>query len=383
MNSYYNDEALTFSRRKLLLKPSALSSDISKAVVLYQPFQGKPIIGRNLVKKEPILECKPQAKCLNTPSGVTQPVPFNPPCPTVNSSGHKKFSFGNNFLLVTILIAIVIFSFNSSKVSDNCEHNSMSVNLKLLEHELTTHLYGQTAAVKTILNMLAEFQVIVDQVTVFVLLGGSGTGKTWTTHLIGNALVSEDVNRVNLHLGSWSTAQDVEEAFRAVECCRWNFLFIEDSDYASIQQIETLLDAVGTLNQNSSCSRRKVVVFLTSNYGQREFAELLLRERDQSGTRWTLSHELLHEVASKLTSSLIDGFVKRKLPFTPVPYLPIEKMQLERCIHHALLLKKKSASPDIVNKIIEHFQFVPPPQNYFVSSGCKTVSSYVNLYSLH
>lgn len=375
----YNGETMTSSRRKLALKTQP--GDLSKALILYQPFPGKLSFGRNLaLSTDPVKECKPDIQQLETQCETKTKKQYKQTC---DKSDPKKLSPGNRFSLGFVVVAVVIFSLISSIIRDDdiCESsNSMTIDLKLLSSELKTNLFGQELAVTTIANVLEEFQVTVEQLTVLVLLGGSGTGKTWTNHLIGNSL-PEHANQATLHLGPWSSSQEIERAFKSLECCRWNFFFIEDSDYADNQQIETVLDWAVYVNQNISCSHRKIVVILTSNYGQKEFAELLLQERENSGTRWTMNLVNLQEAASKLTSPLINAFAQRRLHFTPVPYLPLEKMQLEQCIRQDLMFKKKSASVDVINKITQHFQFVPPQKKYFVTSGCKTVSTFVNLYS--
>lgn len=378
--TYYG--GTTTARKKLELKTQY--GDLSKALIPYRPL-GKLTFARNLVvTTDPVKDCKPDIQNVKVEAKLKKEKQFNETC---EKPGHcsKKLSlcFGNRFTLGISVVAVVIFSLISPNIRDYdlCESsNSTTLNLKFLINELKTNLYGQALAIKTIADVLEEFQVTVEHLTVLVLLGGSGTGKTWTNYLIGNSL-PEHANRLTLHLGPWSSSQEIDGAFKSLECCRWNFLFIEDSDYADNQQIETVLDQLFGINQNISCNRRKIVVILTSNYGQKEFTELLLQEREKSGTRLTINHLNVRETAIKLTSPLIDAFVQRGLHFTPVPYLPLEKMQLEQCIHHDLMLKKKSGSAVLLSKVMEHFRFFPSRKKYFVSSGCKTVSTFVNLYS--
>ncbi|KAI9560895.1 hypothetical protein GHT06_011849 [Daphnia sinensis] len=366
----------TPSRRKLVLKTNT-PSDLSKALVLYQPFPGGQCIGRNLVLNANT-KYKPASHLLKPKNKIESKEKHTKAC---EKPDPKKSSYGNMFLFGMVLVVTVILSLTRSNENwDLCDTKSMVVDLKLLKHELTTNLYGQLSAAKSILDALEEFQVTVEQMAVLILLGGPGTGKTWTTHLIANSM-SEQTNQVSLHLGPWASSQDIQMAFNEIKCCRWNLIFIEDSDYADSQQIGTLLDMVSSVSQNTTCTRRKIVMILTSNYGQKEFAELLFQERERFGTRYSVSHEDIHETIKKLTSPLINGFAQRKVPFIPVPYLPLEKMQLEQCIHNDLELKKKTAPPDVIDKIIQHFRFIPPRKDYFVAAGCKTVPTFVNLYA--
>lgn len=190
------------------------------------------------------------------------------------------------------------------------------------------------------------------------------------------------VEQMNLHLEPWASKEKLVHIFDSIKCCSWNFLFIEGSDYAVDQQIEMLADILNHINSNSSsCHQRKVVVMLTSNYGQKELALQLYEEVQVTGSRTTLSITRFQETLHQITSPLIAALKERKVPFTPVPYLPLGKAEVERCILHDMKLKKKPASQQVLNSIISDIRFVPPRLEYFAASGCKSVSNQVNLHS--
>lgn len=402
MENGCGEEAFPTSSRKLFnFKPrtSIDHSDLSKAVVLYHPYPGKQAIGRNLVSSDHLNNIPRKAN----PNGFNitekrEKLMTKSQIPTLTQQSEHSdfkgtecisikcistsFTLQKHSFLVFLLVAItVILLFSSSIVNDKCEPGSVTIDLKLLQNKLGTLIYGQTIAIKTIFNVLEELEVTVQHLAVFVLLGGTGTGKTWTTYLIENS-VPQSVKIIRLHLGPWSNPQEIEERFRNIdECCRWNFLFIEDSDYASKLQIEKLLDLVSVVRENTSCSHGKVIVMLTSNYGQKEFVEFLSKDREKMKTMSSTATQLrVQETISKVTSPLLDALTWRNIPFTAVPYLPLEKTQLEKCIHFDLSTKNKSSSSELVSKVIQHFRFIPPQKEYFVESGCKTVSSHVNLY---
>lgn len=185
---------------------------------------------------------------------------------------------------------------------------------------------------------------------------------------------------MNLHLESWTSVEKMEQIFYGIQCCSWNFIFIEDSDDASNHQIEMLAYMLSHIRKNSSCHYHKVVVMLTSTYGSRELARLLYDEIENTGSRTTLTNTRLQETANQVTSPLINSLLLAKVPFTPVPYLPLGKREVEHCILHDFAAKKQQASQEVIDNILSHLRFEPSRLEYFSVSGCKRVSTQVNVY---
>lgn len=375
----HEESSFSVSRRKLTLKGSLLpQSDLSKAVILYQPHSKKPNFGRNLAgerfKQQPTPHYGKQSK-QEVPADSTN-------IQESNDSDVPTKVLSYSLMTALFLATVIIVSYPTQTQDEECENMFPDFNLKLLNSEFNSQLYGQPLAANTILTVLQELQVTVQQVAVLILLGGTGTGKTWTIQLLKNTF-SKDANIVHLHLGPWSKNEEVNRAFNDVnKCCQSNFLIVEDSDYASHQQIENVKHLIFNLSRNGSCSNRKIVTVLTSNHGQKELAELLLYERERSGSRWTISKSSVDEILNGLNSPLLDALNSLEIPYNLVPYLPIEKPQIEQCILRYFLAKQKSSpSPDVVQKITQHLRFLPPIKEYFAATGCKTVNALVNLYS--
>ena len=120
---------------------------------------------------------------------------------------------------------------------------------------------------------------------------------------------------------------------------------------------------------------------LTSNYGQKELALQLYEEVQVIGSLSRFSSTRLQETLHKVTSPLIAALKDRKIPFTLVPYLPLGKAEVKRCILHDMAVKKRSASQEVIQNIMRDIRFLPPHLEYFAASGCKSVSNQVNLHS--
>lgn len=356
-----------------MLRAASQTSDLSKALILYQP-PGKSLTAgmRNLVSNQ-IINSPTQPNQISCENKAPKSIPSAIP-PTVLFSNHSKYLFG---VLVTL---VALAALNSLiLLPTKCDSTALSVDLKVLGNALRHQLYGQPVAVEVVLNHLQEFQVNVDQLAVYILYGGIGTGKTWTTHLIRQSL-PDGVNQVTIHLSPWSSLDEIVHQVRHVIyfCCRWNFIFIEDSDYSGPHQIEVLLEMFSEIGQhNDSCLNhpRKVVVMFTSGRGQKELAHLALQHFQQP----EMNEKLTQEASKFLSSPLKDSLARKNISFTPVPYFPLSKKDVCRCIERDLIRKKNVQSVEAVDFVLKNLRFVPEELEYFAASGCKPVSSQVNL----
>lgn len=158
-------------RRKLFLKRRVEKSDLSKALIVYQPFD-KSRYGRNLA-------------FFSTPSNSEVQ---NPPQPKEQKTKLKESSSSspnqlNVIICLSLVLCLIYFGYDSlsSLFSEkNCQLSSVTINLELLSKQL----YGQPTAIHLIKKELEELEVTIDHLAVFILLGGIGTGKTWTIQLV-------------------------------------------------------------------------------------------------------------------------------------------------------------------------------------------------------
>jgi len=66
-----------------------------------------------------------------------------------------------------------------------------------------------------------------------------------------------------------------------------------------------------------------------------------------------------------------------------IPFLPLGRADVEECVREDLRLKRKVASRSVVARVVANLRFTPDvdsPQA-LADSGCKSVSTHVNLYA--
>ena len=122
-------------------------------------------------------------------------------------------------------------------------------------------------------------------------------------------------------------------------------------------------------------------MMFTSSYGQNELDQILHRKigHESEVTNKPYSSEILDAV-KELASPIITVLKLSNLNYTSVPYLPLGKEEIEACIVADLLAKKRKISQSLIDRIMANIQFWPFHSKQFAESGCKPVSTQVNLH---
>jgi hypothetical protein len=71
--------------------------------------------------------------------------------------------------------------------------------------------------------------------------------------------------------------------------------------------------------------------------------------------------------------------LEKNLVSALIPFLPMERQHVKRCIEDDLRNKKKEVTEKIVNRVADMLQYYPDDTKLFAKSGCKPVSQKVDL----
>lgn len=163
-------------RKKLFLKTRLEKSDLTKALIPYQPLD-KARFGKNLVCSSSINTSKVE-KSSKQCDLSTDSKDSAIPCLTLSNRLL-------NFVFLALLLCVTFFGCNAIiRQSIKCDFSSVAINPEFLEKHLQQNLFGQPIASHLIISELHELEITIENLSILILLGGSGTGKTWTTHLV-------------------------------------------------------------------------------------------------------------------------------------------------------------------------------------------------------
>lgn len=365
------DSQSSVSRRKLVLKVEVKQSDLSKAVVLYQPPDKNIVIGRSLtacdinLREEQIFSKSSQAGHIFF---------------STNPEDQKRapFSWKQILFVLVIIYMLLLTGWQTNTSHDpNCDCHSGIVDFSFLKDTLKKRLYGQEIAARTIIDELEQLQVTVTWKSIALLFGPSGTGKTWTTRLISSSL-PVNAKQIKIHLDLKSPLE-IEGILNSISCCHFTFVLIEDSDFANQHQIGALVKWLAVNRTSRYPSSQKLFILLTSNFAELQVYEAFLKNNHRNRS---FSGASLLADAERSNSLLVSSMDAAGLEFTPIPYFPLEKNHVELCVRDDLMAKSKwPTTQQTLARILENIRFLPPGLDHYAASGCKNVATQVNLYS--
>ena len=364
------DFSPTVSRRKLILANKNYQSNLAKAVILYQSPDKCRTPGRNLVLNSPNPILKEQNKVLPNVAGTVE-----------EATDRGEVSKGSQIIYCCAILGILLLTMALLSQTIKIDHLPTKFevdDLNFLTAKLATSVFGQPLALNALNENLQQLLVTVQDFAVLLLYGPTGTGKTHTINLISRNLPPH-VNQMKMHL-PLSTTKEIEKFFKGVKCHHWNFLFFEDSDYADTEQIRTLANMLNEIHKNSTCPHMKMLALFTSLYGHKELTELKLAALNETDHQ-IIDQNVVSEAVKNVKSPLMNTLKQSTIPFVMVPYFPVSKQDIELCIKEDLRVKGKSVDSEIIAKVINNMRFFPVHWQYFAVSGCKHVSTQVNLHS--
>ncbi|CAG5116887.1 unnamed protein product [Candidula unifasciata] len=280
-----------------------------------------------------------------------------------------------------------------------CNNRWIIENITGLEIALTSKLHGQHLVQRTVVGHIKGHLRSSDPSKALVLSfhGLTGVGKNFVSSIIADNLYKDGLRSPYVHLIS-ATKEFPHEGLlpfykdqlkswiegNITICDRSMFIFDEVDKFPA-----TLLDVVKPYidyyEQLGGVVYRRAIFLFLSNTGGNDIAKLAL-ERWQSGvSRESLE---LSDVEKILMSSAINAdnhnglwhsqLISSQLITAYIPFLPLEKTHVRKCIVDYLISRKYYSSggdipSEVVDKILKELTFDPPTEQLFSTTGCKRV----------
>ncbi|XP_018529221.1 prosalusin [Lates calcarifer] len=284
-------------------------------------------------------------------------------------------------------------------ISDSCDCD-FKPNIRDLEWDLYKNVYGQHLAQDVVSEEVAKFlqNKSPDRPLVLSFHGSSGTGKTLVSsmlgnHLYGSAMSSPYVHQFvpTLHFPSPERLSEYREELKSwvqgnlTECARSIFIFDEMEKMPS-GLIDVLEPFLGPSHAVFGTNYRKAIYIFISTTGEEVINKLAVENRQAGRDREEIRLADLQEaIAQAVYNNNTSGFfqssiIQQKLITCFVPFLPLSRHHVERCVRSQLCQQGNCGRTDVVEAVGSNMIYTPVQGQYFSSTGCKAVPAKINFF---
>ena len=308
------------------------------------------------------------------------------------------FSFCKLILLAMVLI-IGVGLYVHINPHSLCLHGEFRANLTGLEQALEERLYGQHLAKKILVSSLkSHFSKPhrKGKPLVFSLHGWTGIGKNFVSGIVADHLFKHgsqspfvhkiiipfhfahesEVELYRIQLSSWIRGN--------VSRCKTRALFIFDEmdkiPLSLVHTFKSFLDHRGTV---AGVDYSNTVFLFLSNSGGNMINQHILNHYRKGSLREQIRlrdlEVALRESGNSDGKAWYDELLVSELIDHLVPFLPLERSHVKQCIRNELLRKGYHIVESLVTEIADQMSYFPPDLQLFSRSGCKKVSSRVDV----
>ncbi|XP_029943655.1 torsin-2A-like [Salarias fasciatus] len=284
-------------------------------------------------------------------------------------------------------------------LSDSCDCD-FRPNIRGLEWDLYKNVFGQHLAQDVVSEEVARFLAnkSPDRPLVLSFHGSSGTGKTLVSsmlanHLYGSAMSSPYVHQFvpTLHFPSPHLVHEYREELKSwvqgnlTECARSVFIF-DEMEKMPPGVIDVLEPFLGPAHVVFRTNYRKAIYVFISTTGQELIKEVTLQNRLAGREREDIKLSALQDrLAQAVYNDSTSGFfqssiVQQRLVTVLVPFLPLSRCHVERCVHSLLCQTGSCQRSDVVEAVGGDMTYAPAQGQYFSTTGCKAVAAKVNFF---
>ncbi|XP_028270280.1 torsin-2A-like [Parambassis ranga] len=295
--------------------------------------------------------------------------------------------------------ACAVFQTLYCTLSDSCDCD-FKPDLRDLEWDLYKNVFGQHLAQDIVSEELARFlqNKSPERPLVLSFHGSSGTGKTLVSsmlgnHLYGSAMSSPFVHQFvpTLHFPSPHRVKRYRKELKSwvqgnlTECARSVFIF-DEMEKMPPGLIDVLEPFLGPSHVVFRTNYRKAIYIFISTTGEDVINRVALENRQAGREREEIkSADLQDAIAAAVYNNSTSGFfqssiIQQKLITRFVPFLPLSRCHVERCVHSQLCQRGSCSRSDVVEAVGGDMIYTPVPGQYFSTTGCKAVPAKINFF---
>ncbi|XP_059141080.1 torsin-1A-like [Physella acuta] len=287
-----------------------------------------------------------------------------------------------------------------------CNDRWISKNISGLQYDLSTRLHGQHLVQNTVLAHIKGHAWHSNPTKALVLSfhGLTGVGKNFVSRIIAENLYRDGLNSRFVHLISATKEfphhdKDMLVKYKDtlkswiegnITYCERSMFIFDEVDKLPALLLDVVKPYVDYHEHLGRVNYRKAIFLFLSNEGGTEIGRLIYEHWMSGKPRdsFTLKDVENTILKASLNSKSESGFwhsqlISQHLVTAFIPFLPLEKGHVKKCIRDALIAKKyysnvRDIPDETVDLVLKELTFYPKEQVYS-STGCKRVSEKVDL----
>ena len=226
--------------------------------------------------------------------------------------------------------------------------------------------------------------------------GWPGTGKTWVSNLIAQSLFSEGINskfvqyipvplwfRDNLRRNE--LIQELHQTIKSslIQCEQTLFIF-EDVHAMNPLVLDSILPYIYDPSSKDGVEYRKAIYILICNSAATRINEYLTEKFIFGRDRRSIKREEMQKVISD-NIFIEEGafknseFVSRGVIDAYIPFLPLEKNHVKKCIERAIQARGYKTKLSMVLRVLNEIVWISNGIEMFAFSGCKRIEQIITL----
>ncbi|KAJ7374366.1 hypothetical protein OS493_007463 [Desmophyllum pertusum] len=312
---------------------------------------------------------------------------------------HSKQGFMKMCMFITIcaLLLSVYFHVNPHGF---CLDSEFSRNVSGIGISLKAELYGQHIAQKIVTSALKNHfdnKHDIRKPLVLSFHGWTGIGKNFvstiiTEHFFKRKTLSPFVHKfiIPLHFPHKSEVVSYNEQLQRwirgniSHCSKGGVFIFDEMDKIHNGVMDTIKDTIlDYRGKKPEAGYRNVVFIFLSNSGGEAINQHVLKHVLDGKLRESLTLSELEIIFQGIAKSTPDvwfaDLLKSEVIDHLVPFLPLERTHVKQCIRRDLVKKGFHVKEALVTQIADQMEYFPERYEFFSVSGCKKVSSRVDV----
>lgn len=278
-----------------------------------------------------------------------------------------------------------------------CEEPWIDRNVSQLE-EGFSNVFGQHLVHSLVTKSVRAHMRKADPSKALVLSfhGWTGAGKNYVSKFVAESMFKEgmkskfvhqfiaplhfphlsEVDIYKLRLQDWIRGN--------VSQCAHSLFIIDEIDKMPPGVINGIKPFIDHHEAVDGVNFRKAVFIFLSNTGGKEITMKALSQWEAGRAREEITYQDLEEILNMVAFNEQGGLhkssiVEKSLVDAYVPFLPMERRHVLRCIQREAEARNRTITPELEQAVADSLAYWPPDTKIFSTSGCKRVANKLDL----